>query len=407
MTIWFDQLQRSYIDLTMDRPRLNKNTFMVISLTFASLLGFPVVAPALPAVRDALNISTENIGWVMAAYSAPGIIFIPLVGLIADRIGKKQVLLPSLFLFAFSGAACIFATNQETLFLLRFLQGIGASALSTINVSMAADFFKGRERIKIMGYIGATQNIGSGLLPMVGGALAAIMWFYPFATSLLALPVGIYMIFKMDKLQPNGNVIKSDTLGFLKHAWSKLNNRIVIELVFMTGGFIFIGFGAFVTYLPLFLNDTFNSPAIVIGIILGSRAIMGVLVATQLSGLALYFSYRTLICFAFLILALGLAIIPFVRNQWMLVFTAMCYGGSFGILRPSLQYLLLDYAPEDLRSTFASAINFGLRVSQTISPVFAGLLMIFSSYKQLYILAATLALLMALYALTAVSLRKN
>jgi MFS family permease len=85
----------------------------------------------------------------------------------------------------------------------------------------------------------------------------------------------------------------------------------------------------------------------------------------------------------------------------------MCYGGSFGILRPSLQYLLLDYAPEDLRSTFASAINFGLRVSQTISPVFAGLLMIFSSYKQLYILAATLALLMALYALTAVSLRKN
>jgi len=257
-----------------------------------------------------------------------------------------------------------------------------------------------------MGYIGATQNIGSGLLPMVGGALAAIMWFYPFATSLLALPVGIYMIFKMDKLQPNSNVIKSDTLGFLKHAWSKLNNRIVIELVFMTGGFIFIAFGAFITYLPLFLNDTFNSPAIVIGIILGSRAIMGVLVATQLSGLALYFSYRTLICFAFLILALGLAIIPFVRNQWMLVFTAICYGGSYGILRPSLQYLLLDYAPEDLRSTFASAINFGLRVSQTISPIFAGLLMIFSSYKQLYILAATLALLMALYALTAVSLRK-
>jgi len=380
---------------------------MIISLTLTSLLGFPIIAPALPAVRDALNISTENIGWVMAAYSAPGIIFIPLVGLISDRIGKRKVLFPSLFLFAFSGGACVYAANQETLFFLRFLQGIGACALSTINVSMAADYFKGHERIKIMGYIGATQNIGSGLLPIVGGGLVAIMWFYPFATSLLALPVGVYLIFKIEEVQPKNKIIKSNTSVFIKHAWSKLNDRIVIELVFMTGGFIFIGFGAVVTYLPLFLNDTFNSPAIVIGTILGFRAIMGALVASQLANLVFYFSYRTLICFAFFVLALGLAIIPFVQNQWMLVFTAMCYGGSFGILRPTLQFLLLDHAPEDLRSTFASAINFGLRVSQTISPVFFGLLMIFSSYKQLYILLTTLALLMAIYTLTAVSLRKN
>ena len=181
----------------MKNPSYNQKTFMVISLTFTSLLGFPVIAPALPAVRDALDISTENIGWVMAAYSAPGIIFIPLVGLIADRIGKRKVLLPSLFLFALSGSACMYASDQQTLFLYRFLQGIGACALATINVSMAADYFKGHERIKMMGYIGATQNIGSGLLPIVGGALAAIMWYYPFATSLLALPIGIYLIFQM------------------------------------------------------------------------------------------------------------------------------------------------------------------------------------------------------------------
>ena len=78
---------------------------MIISLTFTSLLGFPIIAPALPAVRDALNISIENIGWVMAAYSAPGIIFIPLIGLVADRFGKKRVLVPSLLLFALSGSA--------------------------------------------------------------------------------------------------------------------------------------------------------------------------------------------------------------------------------------------------------------------------------------------------------------
>jgi len=350
----------------------NKNTFIVVSLTFASLLGFPVVAPALPAVREALNISNENIGWVMAAYSAPGIIFIPLVGLLADRLGKRKVLFPSLFLFALGGGACMYAPNQEMLFFFRFLQGIGASALSTLNVSMATDYFKDNERVKIMGVIGATQNIGSGILPLVGGALAAIMWFYPFASSLIALPLGIYLIFAMEEIQPENGKEQAGTRAFLGHAWSKLNDRIVIELVFMTAGFIFIGFGAFITYMPLFLKDTFDSPALLIGVIIAARATMGVLMASQLARITRHFSYRTIIFCAFMAIAIGMAIVPFATNQWTLMITAMCYGGSFGLLRPSLQYLLLDHAPEDLRSTFASAINFGLRVSQTISPVCAG-----------------------------------
>jgi MFS family permease len=384
-----------------------QNTFIIISITFTALLGFPVISPALPAIRDGLNISTENIGWVMAAYSAPGIIFIPLVGLFADSLGKRKILLPSLFLFAFSGGACVFANDQTTLFFLRFLQGISACALSTINVSMAADYFSGQDRIRIMGYIGATQNIGSGILPLIGGALAGIMWFYPFATSLLALPLGFYLIFAMEEFKPKNNMAKFGPRIFLDHAWSNLNDRIVIELVFMTGGFIFIGFGAFVTYMPLFLNDTFNSPEILIGLIIGTRATMGVVMASQLDRITRHFSYRTLIFCAFLIMAVGMGIVPFATNQWMLVVTAMCYGGSYGILRPTLQYLMLEYAPEDLRSTFASSINFGLRISQTASPIFAGLFLITGTYNSLYFVASVLAILMALFSLKATSLRNN
>ena len=391
----------------MNSYKINKNTFMIISLTFTSLLGFPIIAPALPAVRDALNISIENIGWVMAAYSAPGIVFIPLVGLIADRYGKKRVLLPSLLLFAMGGSACAFSTNEEMLYLLRFIQGIGACALGTLNVSMAADYFFNQDRVKIMGYIGATQNIGSGLLPIVGGALAGIMWFYPFITPLLAIPIGLFLFFNMESHQTNIAERAIDTRTFLRRARQKLNDKIVIELVFLTGGFIFIGFGAFITYLPLFLRDTFDTSALIIGIIVGSRTIIGVFMASRLEHLANYFSYRTLIFSSFVALAIGMVVVPFAENQWIIILSAACYGGSFGVLRPSLQYLLLEHAPEDLRSTFAAAINFGLRLAQTLSPVCAGLLMISISYTHLYVLAAILASLMAFYSLTATSLNKK
>ncbi len=389
----------------MPQFRFNNNIFMIISLTFTSLLGFPIISPALPAARDALSISTENIGWIMAAYSLPGLLFMPLSGLLSDRYGKRRILFPSLFLFGLAGGACSLAPDQETLFFLRFIQGIGASALSTLNVAMVGDFFKGPDRMRVMGFVGATQNIGSGLLPLLGGVLAAVAWFYPFGVAMLAIPLGLYMNFALEEVKRENPPEKTGTRAFLGHALSQLNNRIVIELVFMTGGFIFIGFGAFVTYIPLFLKDTFDSPAVLIGLIIASRSTMGVLTASQLSWLTRHFSYRTLIFSSFFATSVGMAWVPFADNVWMIIFTAMCYGGAFGILRPSLQVILLEHAPEDLRTTFVSALNFGLRVAQTTSPVFAGLYLIIGTYNGLYITAAVLAGLMAIYSLTAVSLR--
>ena len=382
-----------------------KNTLVIIFLTFASLLGFPIIAPALPSVRDAFNISTSDIGLVMAAYSAPGIIFIPVMGILADRYGKKKVLLPSMLLFAVGGTACAVANNTETLLLFRFLQGIGACALATINVSWAADLFEDDERIKIMGYIGATQNIGSGILPIIGGILASIAWFYPFLISLMVLPLGMYLLIFMEKESQEKIAKSANTKNFITYAWQRLNDKIVIEIVFMTGAFIFIGFGALITYLPIFLKDTFNTPETIIGIIVGSRAVMGVITATRLSIITKYFSYRIIIFVSFLTLAVGMLIIPYSNNQWVIISTTMCYGGAFGLLRPSLQYLLLEHAPTNLRSTFASASNFGLRLSQTLSPIFAGLYLTFGSFEGLYILAAILAIFMAIFSLTATSLK--
>ena len=382
-----------------------KNTLVIIFLTFASLLGFPIIAPALPSVRDAFNISTSDIGLVMAAYSAPGIIFIPVMGILADRYGKKKVLLPSMLLFAVGGTACAVANNTETLLLFRFLQGIGACALATINVSWAADLFEDDERIKIMGYIGATQNIGSGILPIIGGVLASIAWFYPFLISLMVLPLGMYLLIFMEKESQEKIAKSANTKNFITYAWQRLNDKIVIEIVFMTGAFIFIGFGALITYLPIFLKDTFNTPETIIGIIVGSRAVMGVITATRLSIITKYFSYRIIIFVSFLTLAVGMLIIPYSNNQWVIILTTMCYGGAFGLLRPSLQYLLLEHAPTNLRSTFASASNFGLRLSQTLSPIFAGLYLTFGSFEGLYVLAAILAIFMAIFSLTATSLK--
>ena len=181
-------------------PRFARNHPLnsIFLTTLAGLLAFPIVSPALPAMRAALNIPTESIGLVMTAYSLPAFLFVPLTGLLADRFGKKIVLVPSLFLFAAAGGAIMFAPDQNWVFALRFLQGIGGSPLVSLNFALAGDLFQGRDRVRATGYIAALQNVGAGLLPILGGALASVAWFWPFATPLIGIPVAIYIIYFLE-----------------------------------------------------------------------------------------------------------------------------------------------------------------------------------------------------------------
>ena len=387
-------------------PRFARNhpLNIIFLTTLAGLLAFPIVSPALPTMRTALNIPTESIGLVMTAYSLPAFLFVPLTGLLADRFGIKIVLVPSLFLFAAAGGSIMFAPDQNWVLALRFLQGIGGSPLVSLNFALAGDIFKGRDRVRATGYIAALQNVGSGLLPIFGGALASVAWFWPFATPLIGIPVGIYIIYF---LEPTETKSEAGTRAFLTHAWRHLMDRRVIELLLMTAFFIFVGFGAFVTYMPLFLKDTFATPEILIGLVLSARSISGVIVASQLARFTDCYSYRTLITSAFTALGISMAIVPVMPNVWAIIITAVFYGGAFAIVRPTLQLLLIDIAPADLRATFASAGSFFLRLGQTFAPIAAGAILAFGNYHSLYFAAAACALLFAGFAATAVALRRT
>ncbi len=285
----------------------NHRLIIVLSTTFMALLGFPIISPALPSVRTAFNLSTQDVGLVMSSYAVPAMVCVPLFGVWADRYGKKLVLVPSLLLFSVAGGACALAPSPEMLYLLRFIQGIGASALSSLNVALVGDLYERTDRARIMGYLGATQNVGSGLLPLVGGALAAFAWFYPFLLPLVGLPVGLYLILH---LHDAPGAPSRSGLDFLGYARRHLLERRMLELVFLTGGFIFIGFGAFVTYLPIFMKDNFATAEFLIGFLMSARAVSGTIVASQFGRLTRRFSYRSLIFNAYIALAISMALIP-------------------------------------------------------------------------------------------------
>jgi len=389
----------------MARLYSSHNFNIVIAITFVSLLAMPVVGPALPVVQDEFGISNRDIGWmVMSSYSLPALLFVPLFGYLADKYGKKAVLIPTMVLFSICGGAISLAPDAETIIALRFLQGIGASSIATLNTALVPDLFSGRERVRVLGSTGVVQGFGSGILPLAGGMLALLTWYLPFMTALIGLPIALYVYLYLENTKPQSESRKG---SYMAYAWTHLGDRRVMELCFFTFGFIFVGFGAFVSYIPSYMASSFGTGPLIIGIVVSARAFSGALSAALLNRLTLKFSSRTLVVSSFLILAIGMASVPFTSGPYGIIFVAFCYGASFGITRPLVQVHLFEIAPEDLRSTFSSANGMAVRLAQTIAPFSAGLLIAGVSFDAMYFAAAFVSFMMMVVALFGTSLSKE
>jgi len=382
----------------MPRLLFRRDVNIIFSITLVGMFGFPLINPVLPTMRDALGISTDQIGWVMTAFALPAFVMMPLTAYLGDRYGRVQVVVPSLLVFAVAGTGTAFVDTFEALVAMRALQGAAASALGTLNVALVGDIFSGRERASVMGYLAALQNGGSGILPVIGGALALLGWFIPFLLYILAIPVGLLVLWKLELSEP---AQRPDSHAYAGQAWSALTDRRVLLLLLLSGGFIFVGFGAFVTYIPIFLHDRFGVNEAIIGLIIAARTVSGVTIASQFGRLANRFSLRALIAFAFAIMALSMATVPLMPNAAWVLLTGFGYGVAFAIIRPGLQIAILDAAPDELRGAFSAAHGLSLRIAQATAPVLAGLLLLVSDLDGIYVAGAVICVLLMMLTLFA------
>jgi ACDE family multidrug resistance protein len=141
------------------------NLLVLFGVTLMAVLGVSSVTPAFPRIRDALGVTSTEVGLLITIFTLPGIFLTPVLGVLSDRHGRKKILTPALLLFGVAGGACVFARNFELLVLLRFLQGMGAAALGTLNVTIIGDIYSGRERSAAMGYNSSVLSIGTASYP--------------------------------------------------------------------------------------------------------------------------------------------------------------------------------------------------------------------------------------------------
>ena len=366
---------------------------MIFGVTLMAVLGVASIAPALPSIVAALQISRTDVGLLIVAFTFPGAMMTPFVGVLGDRFGRKRILVPSLFLFGLAGGACAFTKDFTLLIGLRALQGLGATALATLGATIIGDLYSGERRAEAMGLNASVLSVGTLSYPLIGGALATLAWNYPFLLALAGIPIGLIVLIYLHNPEPGR---QGNLKTYLSGAFSNLKSIRAIS-AFMVGviGFILL-YGVMMTYVPLYLHSAFQASPFVIGLIASSMSLVTAIVASQLGRLVKITSIVNLIKLGFVACGLALILLAYMPRLEMMFIPAIIYGIGWAIIIPSVQTYVAGLAPAEYRAAFMSINGMMLRLGQTVGPLIIGLAYTYGDFRGAFLFGAGLAFVTAL-----------
>lgn len=146
---------------------------MIFLTVFLDLVGFGIFITLSPFLARYFDASALEIGLLMSCYSVMQFLFAPFWGRLSDRIGRRPVLLVSIFGGSLSYLALAFSPSLAWMFVCRSLAGLFAANISTAHAYIA-DITSEKDRASGMGLIGAAFGLGFIVGPSLGSLFGYI-----------------------------------------------------------------------------------------------------------------------------------------------------------------------------------------------------------------------------------------
>ncbi|MDP6175597.1 MAG: MFS transporter, partial [Rhodospirillales bacterium] len=206
-----------------------------------------------------------------------------------------------------------------------------------------------------------------------------------------AVPVGLITLYAMEEDKP---AQRSSLRQYLVETGQGLGNPRMLGLMSVVLTLTMINHGITLTFLPIFMADSFHASALTIGLILSVRIVVGAGMAALMGHLSARFSGEILISLSLGALCLSLVWLPLVNSVWGMIGPAILAGGATGVGFPAFQSLLVRAAPADVRAGVMAANSVMGRIGQTAGPVLAGPLFVLGGANLLFIVGALFIVVM-------------
>ncbi|MEO6999714.1 MAG: MFS transporter [Terracoccus sp.] len=156
-------------------PRRWKALTVCLVAGFMTLLDVSIVNVALPSIQSGIGASASDLQWVVSGYALTFGLTLVGSGRIGDAIGRRTVFIIGVVLFGAASFACGIAGSAGLLVAARLVQGAAGGILNPQVSGLIQELFKGRERGRAFGMLGATIGISTAVGPIVGGLIISAL----------------------------------------------------------------------------------------------------------------------------------------------------------------------------------------------------------------------------------------
>lgn len=392
-----------------DRTRL---TVLLLISTLPVMTG-AVLSPTLPALRSAFGGGAAAQSWARWALTTPALftaVGAPLAGVLADRTGRRPVLLGSLLLFAGSGSAGALLGSLPAITVSRAVLGLAAGGIGTAATTLIVDYYD-EAQSKVLGGQAAIMALSAMIYTVLGGLLTDLSWRAPFGVYLF----GLVVLWPAATLLPEPSTAEMDGDSDLALSADSGDGEESIGWgrIGLLYGLAFLGLAVFNLIrveLPYTLRTMGLESGIWIGVVLSGGTVSGALASFSYDRIQSRIAAQGTLALALALFAGGFSIIAVAATPMIAILGVALAGGGMGLLVPSLSDGVGEVAPQALRGRLMGGLSTLRNLGRFASPLLAAPALVGSGAAAPFVGAAavsgTLALILLGWAVACPLLKK-
>jgi len=353
---------------------MTKVKILILLTVFIDIIGLGVVIPILPFYVANFSNSAFLITSLFAVYALCSFFSAPVIGALSDRVGRKPMLIMSIFSTALGWFIFASATNIFFLFIGRIIDGIMAGNFPIAQGYLSDISKDDKERTTNLGLIGAVFGIGFIIGPFLGGVLGQFGHTVPFwfvgGLALLNGILGLFILPETNKSLTKKPININPFIPLIK-ASKKSNIRSSYIAWFLFG----LAIASYQSIFSLYLRDVFHFDELTGGIIFG---LIGFVIAIN-QGLAMkhiwlkYFKEPVLELTMLVIFAIGFLLLSV---KFLIIFGIALLLTTFGqsILRVVMTSQVVGQSSPNERGEILGIMSSITSLSMMISPFLSGIM---------------------------------